>query len=133
MGRLISSHYSLQLDFGWGYRKSMLCSPLNENINTSILKDYFLKIPTGRQRILSPVREQSIAKKTVGSKTKHLFASCGKGIFLSPIISRKARWGQKRTVYIPVVKAARSGQASEPFCLFRATWTRFVLVYWYNR
>lgn len=69
----------------------MLCSPLNENINTFILKDYFLKIPTGRQWILSPVREQNIAKKTVGKNPKNLFASCGKGIFLSLMISRKAR------------------------------------------
>lgn len=46
------------------------------------------------------------------------------------MISRKARWGQKIIVCIHVFKATRSGQNSEPFCLFRTTWIRLVSVYW---
>lgn len=119
MGRLISSHYSLQLDFGWGYRKSMLCSPLNENINASILKDYFLKIPTGRQGILSPVKEQSIAKKIVGSKPKKSLCLMWKRYFpFSHDLKKSQTRTEQNSTYIHVVKATRSGQNSEPFCLF---------------
>lgn len=70
----------------------MLCSPLNENINTSILKDYFLKIPTGRQGILAPAKEQKHSQESSGKQNKIVSLShVEKGIFLSPMISRKAR------------------------------------------
>lgn len=98
----------------------MLCSPLNENINTSTLKDYFLKIPTGRWGIHFACKGTKYRKENSWKKNpKNVFASCEKGIFLSLMISRKARRGQNKTARIYVIKATTvRAKLREPICLF---------------
>lgn len=56
----------------------MLCSPLNENINTSTLKDYFLKIPTGRWGI-----------HFTCERTKHRKENSGKHKKILPLMKKK--------------------------------------------
>lgn len=92
----------------------MLCSPLNENINTSILKDYFLKIRTGRQGILSPVKEQNIAKEIVGSKTKISLCLVWTRYFPFSHDLKKSQMGtEKNRIYT-------SGQRNKTRAKFRA-------------
>lgn len=79
----------------------MLCSPLNENINTSTLKDYFLKIPTGRWGIHFTCERTKHRKENSGKHKKILPLMKKKNIFPSPQSQAKPEGDRtKQHIYI---------------------------------